>query len=722
MTSKNQYLRLFKEDMHRRTLSIVLSSIVEFLLFPVGALFFFQTIGDAERTMDQILFFLEEPVRIGAIVIAVCGAVICAYSSFSYLFHKKEVDLYHGLPYNRRKQFTVRYLNGYLVYLIPQLFFFLISLPIYMANAGMGGGVARILCYILLHSSLVFLLVYNLIILGSMLSGNVVNAGFLSLFIGIYALVMGGLIDQYLTMFLETYKANDLGIDRITHKISPITYIVKIGESGYELPSVIVIILMLILSYLLFVRREMEKAGMGGIYTVVTVVVRFCMTVLAGLGLGSVFSSANHSSGWLLFGIIFGCVVAHVMMNSLFNMSIKDALKGKQYLVIGGVVCILTAFAVRYDCFGYDRYLPSKASVQSVSLQISGIEGRGLSGSGSVYSLDSGMELKDIRKGTMKRERDSFANIAITENNDLAYQIAVTARDRFINGDRTDEDSLLYKEKYAYQENESSYLFVEVRLRLKNKGTVIRHYRINRDSELDDLLVRLYQSEEYKSAVIQASVGENIDDLRAVVLDKRNKYYDWEPYSGSYASENTYVEPEYEDENIWVLNRDTAFKLYQAYRNDTEQLSINQELHEVRTGVMHFAYEGKKGMKIFDVQISPAHTKTIEALKEYGYEAFVSRLPYDTDKIREILVLDKHYDEKSKYSYEDYYGKQKIATYTEQADVERIFGSLRRSYQEKDRLGKPGRYYICVVMENEEIWEYEILQGSDLEKEFMTLN
>lgn len=740
MASKNQFLKLFKEDMKRRTLSIVLSCIVEFLLFPVGTLFFFQTeIGDVQRDLRQILYFIEEPIRMASVLIAVCGAIICAYSGFSYLFHKTEVDFYHSLPFNRRKQFAVRYINGYLVYFVPFLVFLLISLPIYMVNmAGFSPSFVSVFLYNILYANLIFLIVYNLVILGSMLTGNISNAGVMSLFLGLYTTVTAFLIDGYMATFLDTYRNNDLKLIETAKRFSPLFYIQKILEGGYELPSVILIVFMLLLSYFLYVNRKMEKAGMGGIYPKVVIVVRFCITVFTGLGLGMVFASGNHSSAWLLFGVIFGSVVAHVLINALFNMTIKDALKGKRFLAIAGLSGILIALAIRYDCFGYDRYLPSKSSVKSVSLEIGGLGNRKLPRTGNVYRMEHSHEVQDLLDAYPRRIQSSVAEVELTAENDLAYQIAVMSRDR--QKGKWDFEAAVSLERGTYEEVSKSVfedktyedeyfgrndLYLTFKLHLKNGGTVIRHYNIYNDKEFTDTLVKLYHSEEFKAAVLKANAGGKPQNLVAAILEKnRERDLSYWSYPGSYTVEFGYSEVMYENKEKVIFNKDTVLKLYHAYQEDLKNLSINEEVYGDWIGGVRFVYEGKKGLEVFETDLSSAYLKTIEVLKEIGYDKY---LPFfmdeREDEIKELVVFDRWDDDvKTEGIDRDFKGFQVVARYKEKEEIHKVYNSLLDSYRKTDELGLESRYVVRIILKNEDMTEKAILSGTELEKRMLELD
>ena len=123
MTSKKRFFNLLIEDMKHRAISIVLSSIVFFIFFPVAILIYFSNSTYSEQNFVNIRMVIENTFTPAGIFIAIVGAVICAYASFDYVFSKSKVDFYNSVPFSRNKIFWARYLNGILVYLIPLWYF-----------------------------------------------------------------------------------------------------------------------------------------------------------------------------------------------------------------------------------------------------------------------------------------------------------------------------------------------------------------------------------------------------------------------------------------------------------------------------------------------------------------------------------------------------------------------------------------------------------------------
>lgn len=722
MTSRNRYLSLFKEDMKRRTLSIVLSIIVEFLLFPVGALFFFQTLGggDSKQLLERTLHFVDEPVGAGLYLIAVCGALICAYSGFSYLFSKKQVDFYHGLPYNRRKQFLVRYLNGYFVYLIPLLVFLLVSLPVYMMNSGLQGGIGSMLMVQVFRANLVFLLIYNLVIVGVMLAGNASNAGFMSMFIGIYVFIMGTLADGYFGMFLDTYRNGDLKIYEMTKYLSPLLYPIELQQGGGILPIIILNVLLLAISYFLFLKRKLEKAGSGALYSIPAGIVRFGMTVMVGLGLGLVFTVSNSLTGWMLFGILFGSAVTHVLINALFHMSIKAALKGKKFLVIAIVTAALAALAVRYDCFGYDAYLPSKEAVQSVSVQLRGFAGtRELPSKGYLYTIDEKLPIEEAEDYYKRAYRSSEPEIPVTVENDSAYRLITLARDG------NERRTFLETEETIFEKQNKPFFIqnirMDVEIKLKNGGSMIRHYQFPDKGEFSEAYEKMYYTEEYKEANIKASIGDDKENLRYVMINRDNIY-------GRDIAVNA------PHQNAAILNVEKAQALHRAFSEDLRRMSINEEGYTENIARITFVYEDEKGMKFYGVSLSPFHTETLSLLGEYGLLGTLVEFFEKGEGIRELKVLNyfDEMDEKERYDeypddyFDDYTVEKKgepreLLLLTDPQSTKDFYHRLVASYHDEKRILQQGKYLVRIKCRNDALFEMGVLTGSAFEAQLESL-
>ena len=762
MASKSLFLSSIKEDMKRRTLSIILSVIVEFLLFPVAALFYFQSYSDKNRVIT--LYFIKEFLKGGVLMVAICGAIICAYSGFAYLFNKKAVDLYHGIPINRKKSFAIRYLNGFLVYIVPLFVFLFLSLPVYFANIDVNNEIIKALFTVVLYGILAFLIIYNLVILGIMLSGNASNAGFLSLFIGVYAVIVGGLLDNYFALFLNTYRHGDLRLHSITKWFSPILYISDIFGKGRIFPSILLILAMLLLSYFLFVHRKMEKAGMGGIYPKVTVVVRFCVTLLAGMGLGLIFSISSRVSltAWLLFGILFGGIVAHILMNAMFNMSIKSALKGKAFLGAALVTSVLLSLGIRYDCFGYDNYLPAKSEVEAVSITIRRIGNYPFPLTGQFCSLSKTEEFRELGEIRIEDLEELKSWIPVTDENDLGYRLALlskegnyeyqatVSKDKYLvpaypdghdsselvyNGkeivtvetavvDGTEETTTLIPTETEVFDVENRVIEADVEFRLKNGGKAIRHYTFYRTAQFIDVLLKLYNSEEFKKAMLSANAGDKSEHLQTVILPKGWGMQFYRPGGKEALQKTDSLDVMYENSDLLMLNKTAALELYKAYQADVADSTLNEVLHGDIIGELRFVYDNGNKTEIYQANLSPFYARTLALLKKYGsVKSDEANLwQGDVSLVKAIHIYDRAGIEIKKDYDMDSAGDKSIFVLHQQSEMQDVFQKLRDSYKTKEEVVKFGRYFLRVELLNGDWIEKYVVAGSELEKMILELN
>ena len=67
-------------------------------------------------------------------VVTTAAAFISAVQGFSYLYSRKKIDFYMGMPIKRKRRFLNIWLNGILLYVIPYLTGLLISILIAAQN------------------------------------------------------------------------------------------------------------------------------------------------------------------------------------------------------------------------------------------------------------------------------------------------------------------------------------------------------------------------------------------------------------------------------------------------------------------------------------------------------------------------------------------------------------------------------------------------------------
>ena len=134
MTSRNSFFNLLKEDLHRRLWTLILSSLVFFGTFVVAFTMLIQNyVGRYSRvSYDYTNAQLIEKISQNLcedfyacwpwfMVVTIVGAIICGMNGFAYLHSRKQMDFYHSLPVKREIIFSVRFVNGILIYAVPYL-------------------------------------------------------------------------------------------------------------------------------------------------------------------------------------------------------------------------------------------------------------------------------------------------------------------------------------------------------------------------------------------------------------------------------------------------------------------------------------------------------------------------------------------------------------------------------------------------------------------------
>ena len=378
MTSKNSFYKRLKEDGRSRLWVPALAMVVHLVLLIVTALILqnmylpSMTPGDIA---DSILGFFTG--NVWPTLVAVVGAMICGMEGFIYLHHRAENDFYHSLPISRDGLFAIRWTGGLLYYLIPSLIFHVLAAlaMILMAGSSAGTGFAGMAFAAAADSFIrnlaVFLLVYHLMILAVMLTGQPVVAllGF-GVFMG-YAYMVIQLIPDYVEMLFTSYTnyAADL-VERLLC-LSPFEVCFCVGVLGSpSVPIIIAALVMIVLSLVLSLRlyriRPSEACSAAVIYPRLRPVIRILITIPGALYCALVFMVLGPEElrfVWAAVGAVLASVIIHGIIQIIYTGDIRKALTCKGQLL----ACIVLALAVAelfvIDPLDMDHRLPDQSQV-----------------------------------------------------------------------------------------------------------------------------------------------------------------------------------------------------------------------------------------------------------------------------------------------------------------------------------------------------------------------
>ena len=304
----------------------------------------------------QLLLWLSVPVLTGILL-------------FRYLQSGESADLAHALPLRRETLYNTHLAAGVILLLIP---IFLTSLVSWAVLQGLG------IEHVTGHDILTWLgvgLIFNLLLFISsaavgMLTGMSTVQGGLTYILLLLPTGLTLLVLQNLQHFVFGLPYDFL--DNNIERLSPLLRVTN--NHPFTGVETVIYLLLCIALYLLglflYRRRPSENAGNAlafrGLHPVLVYGVTFCAMLL----LGAYFNSETQNSmGWTYFGYFLGSLLGYLVSLVLVNKSL-DIFRPRaawNYLWYSLVIVLLIT-GLNYDVTGYEKRIPSLASVESVYL------------------------------------------------------------------------------------------------------------------------------------------------------------------------------------------------------------------------------------------------------------------------------------------------------------------------------------------------------------------
>ena len=400
-------------------------------------------------------------------IVFIVLAVVCGVAMFAYLHSRQKVDFYHSLPISRTRLFANNSLTG----IVCTFSTYLVMLAITVACAyAMGCGEAvrwdeiggAILCNLI-----VFLLIYALTVLTTVICGNTIITLLLLAWVFFSPMLVRVLQFCLFDKFYDTFTANAgqlVGAIRLTpvvqyfvlhgtHYIGEhVMGVLQPGESalglliGYLIAAAVVTALALFL----FRIRKSERAGTALAFTPTKLPIKVYMCLTMGVVFGWVFGMIAGNF-WFWPGLVVGTVLFHWIVEIIYAFDFRAIFARPLHLLAILVVLVAGMLAMQFDVTGYDTWLPDRDDLTAVDI----------SGSGEPALTDP-------------------SNIDAVHR---LMEIGVQAE----------------QERDADSDNSLSYTFVTVRCQMGSR-TAARQYMLPETEEVNALLDQIEQSEEYKRA------------------------------------------------------------------------------------------------------------------------------------------------------------------------------------------------------------------------------
>ena len=574
--SKISFWNSVKENAKRRIWVAVLAVIVLAIFYPLVFAMIMQIEGmDSDvsyRTTRALYLFHQNLVGIG---IAIVGAVICGIEGYSYLYSRQKVDVFESEPVSKRRRFFTIYTYGILVYVIPLLVFSLICIPVAHIYHAFSMLFLSTLVSSLCQCLLVYLAVYHLTIMAVMLTGHLVvtmlMTGFLMLFEFAFRLLFSVMKE---TFFVSYYNVNSRITDSFTSPIIaayrlvecnsrlPQSYAVRKGfisgdmsyymvaEKKYLMLLVAQAAIYLAIAFWCYMKRPMEKNGEALIFEKIKGPFKVLVVFFGGLLGAMIFHSMTYENGVFTFiGMVLGLLLMQIAVEVIYDFDIKSALKHWNSLCVAAILCVGVYGIFSMDVFGYDHYVPNKASLKDISISVD------FDNAYEINHFEPSLDGIFFQHLEESARLDSSNMDAVDAILDLAAHNTGKKVDEYINSE--DQESL-----------GNAYFWVTVKYTKKSGREIYRYFCINPlqgDDKKD--MEAIFAAKSMKEELMNLH-GENIEKL-------------WE-------ISKPYYNDGFEDHTILASD---ATAMMEAYREDFDAMTWEQAVG-VPVGLVKIRYKG----------------------------------------------------------------------------------------------------------------------------------
>lgn len=622
MTSKSSFLVNMKENSKRRLWVWVISVLGFMLLLPLyvalrisqvqqQAEFLIVSYGaemaekiSHENLLDAVKYTLG-PSGILFILTALL-AVISAVQGFSWLYSRKKIDFYMGMPVKRSRRLLVIWLNGILLYLIPYILGLVIGMLIAAGNQGLDAGVVKVIFQALFVNLLLYLCIYHMTMLAVMLTGNIVITGMGFLVFCLYEWLVRRADYTYKSRFFRYYISSN----QEALYFSPFyMYSQIVSNPAVMISQVKMIVLMILfaaltggLACLAYFKRPAEGAGKAMVFEFTKPVIKILLVVPMALVIGDAIASdvnyapelGMHGGGYVFLALALAVILGCAMIQVLYEFDIKGALHRKRHILISGVIVICLFLIYRYDLLQYDSYVPEAKDVESIAFY--------------PYQYDQA-DYSDLwfepGQGGMGGRSYIDRYMYLTNSEDICA-LAEYSMEKY-NKDMEEyeghnSDLVLASDSY-WSEAVITY-------RLKGGREVMRRLWIDVDDEKTaGYLDRIIGSDEFKEGYLMAASGR----LSEVI--EQNKEYKISAYYGNTVYEQKMTQAE-------------ILELLECYQADMEFYNFTNVKESTPAGMIRIEFEKEisntgygRGTTTTElgINIYPFFENSIACLKEFGF-------------------------------------------------------------------------------------------------------
>lgn len=607
MTSRISFSNRMKEDRKRRIWTIVLFACL-CLIFIVAFELVFENMNNMLQShtiiktdyRNNMIHVIGKDAVPFYLLISGIGAMLFGFQGFGWLMKKQQVDFYHSLPITRTERFFIIYFNGILFFLIPLL----IHTGLVALLIGVRGVLTKTIAVNMMTNLglylIAFLLMYHLVILAVMMTGNIL-VSFLGAFTFLFyaSALRTVIVDGYYAQYFKTYYGDE--IFRWLSYLSPFERILRVFElrlrwiDGNRAASVLILVAMtaivFCLAWKLYLLRPLERTGKALIFPKTGNVIRVLIVIPISMVSSLIFSMAagEKSTLWSYIGCVIGVVFFHGFMEVIFHFDIKAAFRKKIQLAATLVAALVIISIFQFDLLGYDRYLPNTEKLKAVSFAV------------DLAEMDKGYNYKIGEDGVptgayLTDTIDYQLTHSKTENVEGLYELIKASMEEGIQ---------------QAGESEVGYQQFIVSYELKSGKKVMRQYKISRKI-MEEKFTPLFEAEAEKEILYP------ILKLSANNVEKVNCTTPFMKKTLEYSQEE-------------------MEELLNAYQTDIREKNFSQYLQEKTLGEVSFEYrrEGIKDTMEISMDVTNTCKHTLEYLKQKGT---CLELPNDEYEITQMRI------------------------------------------------------------------------------------
>lgn len=353
---------------------IALYSVIWAMVLPLIAIASPAVSNDDWVTVEEILSSPKEIFQVISLPMAFGFGALVAMAVCSHLYATRSANFTAALPPKRTAMFATHYLTGLMWLVVPFLAMAVLAMGIYQLKTldfvavfqvfgpGMATGVGLLLFF------------YSFAVLCGMLTGHLLA---LPAFYGIFNGLVGGVWTLLTAIFQEFYYGYPGSVTIVPAWVAWCTpvwniFFQHITPDGFD-PLVVAVyagvgVLMALGSWLLYLKRPMERAGDVVIWAGLRPVFRYGVALCSGLALGTLtrivlgLDSLGLAVASLLWGVA-GCFVAQMFLTK--SVQVLRYWKG----AIAVALSFVALFgAIQLDLTGYETRVPDPDDVASVTL------------------------------------------------------------------------------------------------------------------------------------------------------------------------------------------------------------------------------------------------------------------------------------------------------------------------------------------------------------------